>query len=1023
MKELNRRIPYMLLSATALLCAVASTVFAQEHIVHQPQHSLPPLVEEQYQQGHYKAAEATALSYFRLKNETPSVKALDDLDKVKYYFVLSRLQLDESSAVDAVSAYIETTANPNYKQRASLAIAKYYFTRGQLANAIPYYEATHISNLKNAEIAEVKFELAYCYFNNKQFDKAEPLLNAMKEMNGKYKLPGNYYFGLLAYNGGRYKEALESFKRIENEPKYSNIVPYYIAEIYYFSGAKQEAFDEAVKLMERSEKNYYDNELHLLAAQVLFEQHKYSEATKYFEHYYDNTDQIRKEELYEMAYSYYSINEWKKAIEKFKALSNTQDSLGQTAMYLLGDCYLKIGDNKSARNAFSLCADMNFNKAQQETAMLLFGKLSFAAGYNTDAMTALQNLLTLYPSSSYKSEAKTLLSELLMRTNNYVEAYNQLQEVPERDNNFYGARQKVTYGYAMQQLQQGNKTFAATLLNESLQHPIDEGYAMVATFWKAILSYQLHQPEVAIALLKTFIERNISSTTYLSSEATIANASLHLGYALMDVGDYKLAQAYFNKASLTAPPSSSLATTATIREADAAFMQKDFKGAAALYDKSIQSGGVEADYARIQKSILLGEQGKSNEKITLLQSILNRNPPSTYSNDARYELGSTYIELERYQQAINTLLPLAGADGKNYILKSLQKIAFAYQQMDKDAHAIEYYKRIVKEYPSADERGAALDALRNIYVEQNKPEEYAAVLKENNITSSKQDGLDSTYYAAAEAQVAAGKWANAKDALKTYIDKFPHGAFLTRAHFYLGESYYQLKEYKEALPQYDAVLATPWSEFTESSAKRAATLAFEQKDYPNALQYYATLRSVAMSSGNLQLAYSGMMRSAFNDGKYPLAEKYADTLLTLPELSEETTREMQFYKARSLQNENKLEASISYYRQAAAAKDPIIAAEASYRIAQVFYETAKYKDAETEAVNTIKLAAGDEYWVVKSYMLIADILVAQKDYFNAKATLQSIVKNCKDATLKKEANIKLDEVKKNEQQQTKLKQD
>lgn len=1023
MKELKRRIPYMLLSATALLCTVASKVYAQEHIVHQPQYSLPPLVEEQYNQGHYKASETTAAKYLNLKEVIPSAKTLVDIDKAKYYYALSRLQLDEASAVDTLKAFISHTANADYKQRASLALAKYYFVRDRLADAIPFYEATHISNLRNSEVAEAKFELAYCYFNNKQFDKAEPLLNAMKEMGGKYQVPGNYYFGLLAYNSGRYKEALESFKKIENEQKYHNIVPYYIAEIYYFSGAPQQAFDEAVKLMNRTEKNYYDNELHLLAAQVLFEQQKYNEAIGYFEHYYDNTDQIRKEELYEMAYSYYRMSEWKKAIEKFKPLSNTEDSLGQTAMYLLGDCYLKTRDTKSARNAFSLCADMNFNKAQQETAILLFSKLSIAAGYNSDAMTALQNLFVLYPNTSYKSEAKTLLSELLMRTNNYADAYAQLQEVSERDKAFYRARQKVAYGYAMQQLQQGNKTFAVKLLDESLQQPFNDGYAMAATFWKGVLTYRLHQPEMAIALFKSFIERNDATASYLSSEATIANASLHLGYALMDVNDYKAAQTYFNKASLTAPPSSALATTATIREADAAFMQKDFKQAATLYDKSIRDGGSEADYARIQKSILLGVQGKQKEKIELLQTVLNRNPESVYTNDARYELGSTYIELERYQQAINTLQPLAGTEGKNYTLKSLQKIAFAYQQMDKDEQAIDYYKRIVKSYPSTDESGAALDALRNIYVEQNKPEQYAAILKENNITSSTNNGLDSTYYAAAEAQVASGKWANAKTALLAYLDKFPQGQFLTRAHFYLAESYYQLKAYKEALPQYDAVLATPWSEFTESSAKRAAALAFDDKDYTNALRYYEALRGAAMGSGNLQMAYSGMMRSAFNDGKYTLAEKYADTLLALPDLSEEVTREMQFYKARSLQNENKLDASLPYYRQAATAKDPTVAAEARFRVAQVLYQTGKFKDAEAEAVNAIKLSAGNEYWVVKSYLLIVDILVAQKDYFNAKATLQSIVKNSKDATLKKEAATKLEEVKKIEQQQTKLKQD
>ena len=48
-------------------------------------------------------------------------------------------------------------------------------------------------------------------------------------------------------------------------------MPYYIAEIYYFKGDRKKALEEAMRLTRRSDKLFYDNELHLLAAQVLFE--------------------------------------------------------------------------------------------------------------------------------------------------------------------------------------------------------------------------------------------------------------------------------------------------------------------------------------------------------------------------------------------------------------------------------------------------------------------------------------------------------------------------------------------------------------------------------------------------------------------------------------------------------------------------------------------------------------------------------------------------------------------------------
>ena len=49
-------------------------------------------------------------------------------------------------------------------------------------------------------------------------------------------------------------------------------------------------------------------------------------------------------------------------------------------------------------------------------------------------------------------------------------------------------------------------------------------------------------------------------------------------------------------------------------------------------------------------------------------------------------------------------------------------------------------------------------------------------------------------------------------------------------------------------------------------------------------------------------------------------------------------------------------------------------------------------------------------WVTKSYILLGDIYFKQKDYFNAKATFQSIVDNSIVPEFKKEAQEKLNRV-------------
>jgi tetratricopeptide (TPR) repeat protein len=1002
--------------ALAMLLSVPAK--AQLHTPNLPENRQLLLAEEQYLQGHFALALQSATAYLQQNIGTTNAKAADLVNKAQFFKAVSALRLDLPSCEDSAIATINTTSNPAYKQRTAFALAQFYFRHNRLTNAIPYYEMANFANLSNKEIADSRFELAYCYFNSMQFDKAEPMFASIKELEGKYHTAGNYYYGLLAYNRNEYTDALSSFERIKNQAEYSKIVPYYIAEIYYFTGNRQKALNEALDLINQPEKSYYDNELHLLAAQCLFEEERYGDALPYFEQYYDKTEKIRKEDLYEMGYCYYRVSEWENAIEKFKPLSNSQDTMGQTAMYLLGDCYLKTGDKRSARNAFGICADMPFNAEQQESSLILNAKLSYELGYNEEAMQRLNTLLTNFPRSTYRDEAKTLQSDLMLKLSNYAEAYYSLKEVSSRNDQYYRVRQKVAFGYAMQQLQLGNVEFAEELLTASLERSGDPTYEAAANFWKGELAYRKQRYSDVIKYSNQYVSKGDYGVQYLSPAATKPHAYMNMGYAAMELGNYVAAQDYFSRAQGDAGGGNA---TASVREADAYFMQKDFAKALNLYDKVAYSNSGDADYARYQKSLILGLQGKNTEKMALLQSLVSATPPSLYAGDARYELALTQIETDKYQSAITTLMPLTAAQtGKGLAPKAWMKIGFAYQQLNNDTKAIDAYKHVITEYASSPERASALEALKGLYIESNQPAAYAQLLKDNNLPAVENSSIDSTYYSAAEAQYAANKWDKAELGFTQYLTQYPNGAFTMKAHYYRAEALYQQKKYKEALADYSAVLQSPMSEFSENSARRAAGIAYQEKDYNTAFNSYQVLRNSAMDKDGLQLAYRGMMKSSFFLGKHSETSYYADTLLAMPEMDEASLHEAQLYKAKSLQQFTRLDDAMAIYKQLETSKSTNIAADARYEIANIYYLQNKLKEAEEAAGKAITKSSGSD---TRSFLLMADILTKQKDYFNAKATLQSIIKNTKDAGIKQEATKKLEQVKALEKQQSKLSDD
>jgi tetratricopeptide (TPR) repeat protein len=229
-----------------------------------------------------------------------------------------------------------------------------------------------------------------------------------------------------------------------------------------------------------------------------------------------------------------------------------------------------------------------------------------------------------------------------------------------------------------------------------------------------------------------------------------------------------------------------------------------------------------------------------------------------------------------------------------------------------------------------------------------------------------------------------------------------------------------MKKYREALDDYNVALSYNWNDFSENSARRGANISMELKDYSGAYGYFQKLRANMADNSAAEFVFLGLTKNGYNSGKYNDAMAYADTLGALPGISPESANEAEFYKAKSLQMLDKDDDAIVIYRKMSENKNGEIAAEARYHIAEILLKQDKLKDAETAANEAIKLSAGYDDWVGKSYLLLTDVLVKEKDYFNAKALLQSIVKHTKSADLKQEAAKKLEEVKKIEKSHSKL---
>jgi predicted negative regulator of RcsB-dependent stress response len=124
--------------------------------------------------------------------------------------------------------------------------------------------------------------------------------------------------------------------------------------------------------------------------------------------------------------------------------------------------------------------------------------------------------------------------------------------------------------------------------------------------------------------------------------------------------------------------------------------------------------------------------------------------------------------------------------------------------------------------------------------------------------------------------------------------------------------------------------------------------------------------------------------------------------------------------AKSYQENNQCDLAITNFRTVASLSKAAYGAEARYEIANCLFIQNRIPDAEKAAFEVINKSGSYEFWVTKSYILLGDIYFKQKDYFNSKATFQSVLDNAKIEELRQEAQRKLNEVVNEEKKNSKV---
>lgn len=935
-----------------------------------------------------------------------------------YYIGAIATDLQQPDAEKILLDYIHNSHETSLRRLAYFQLGKLALRKNDYDNTIAWFEKVNKKDLSNTQRVEYSFKLAYAYFVNKEFDKAKPLFKEVKSFDNLYSNDANYYYGYIAFSEGDYAGAQSSFEAIQSLDSYKNSVPYYLAQIYFvrknydkvIADAKPFANDNSLK---------YQVDMWQLIGQSYYYKNDYTNAAFYLKKYIEKTPKVKKEIVYQLAFSQYKMNDYEAAIQNFKSFSVLDDSLGQNAMYAMANCYLKLNKKEDARTAYAAAMRMNGDASIKELAHINFLTLTYQLEDFTTIVSSAPNYINQYPTSEHIDDVNQMLATSLLKTKNYKEAIRVIESIKNKNAILNKAYQQVCYYRGVQEFNDKNALAAITLLDKSLAYPIDKDIQGEALFLKAEIFYNAAQYNKASVEYDKYIQ--IAQLEKLNTLNTnIFKAYYNQGYAYLKEKRYDVAKGSFIKsiqnysAANVDENSKTFLYDAYLRLADCYYITKDFTNALPNYSKVQKEAKSNTDYATFQVAMINGFMNKDKEKVNLLQTIFTNTPNSIYADKALYEKGITQQQdLEDASAALTTFNQLLNNyPNSNYKAPALLRLGLINYNLGNNDKALTYYKQVVVNYPKSDECKEALSIMQEIYVNQGKPEAYIEYLQQSNIdiSASTQDSL---FYKAAEERYFNADCNAAIAAFQNYINKFPNGYFIDEANYYTADCHYKSKNYAEALKNYEWLVTRTNSVFYDRALKRCAIITYNtNKDYVKSEQYYGMLYKANKGKEDEFPFLMNALRSSYLSKNDDALLLYATDVVNHSKASKVDILEAKYYKAGVLLDRNEFDNALAAFEAVATGAPSAQTSESNYYLAAILYQKGQYQASLDKAFAVKDKVEGYDYWLAKLFVLIGDNYAQLGNNYQAQATYESILENYnEDKSLVDEIKTKLENVK------------
>ncbi|MGM0375441.1 MAG: tetratricopeptide repeat protein [Bacteroidota bacterium] len=914
-----------------------------------------------------------------------------------YYAAMAASKLDNEDGEDQLEAFLIDFPESGMRPYVFKRLGDMDYEEERYRRALRNYSSVEARKLDDETRYDFRFKSGYCHFKEEEYNKALSAFSEVRQVPSKWKSSANFYYAHIQYEQENYRSALDVFRELEDDPGFADEVPFYIAQIYYLQEEYQKAIDYGSPLIEE-DKGSRKADMARVVGNAYFAMEDYENTVRYLSIAVEETEEPRRQDYYHLGISHYRLKDFEEASEALSQVTDEDDAMAQNAYYHLGDCHLRLDDKKRARVAFEAASQYEFDETLTEEAMFNYIKLNYEMSFSpfNEIIDSFMDFIDRFPDSRYIDEAWQYLGQALLTTRNYQDALEALEKVQDKSAENYKALQRIAYQRGLELFNNLRFDDAVEMLQYSLQYgDYDRTMKVKSYYWLGEAYYRQEDYDKAIENYDTFIR---TSGSYQLDE--FKTAHYNLGYAWFKKRNYQEAASWFRKyENLMNDRQSPMLGDALSRIGDAFFMQRDFKRAIDYYERATNVPGASADYAMYQKAFSMGIEKDHEGKIDQLEELIDRHPESSYVDDAYYEMGRSYVALNDLTSAIRMYKTIKEKYPRsNFAKKAMLQLGLLYYNNDELDQSLAFYERVVNEFPGTPEAEDALLGIKNIYMDRNDSEGYIEYTREvGGFASIDERQEDSLSYATAEKLYMEDKCIQAINQFESYLRNYPNGRFALNAHFYKADCQYRNEDYDAARRSFEEVASTPGNEFMEDALLGVADISFRQERYEDALGYYKRLEEEADHDDERREGLLGQMRCLSRlEGHHEEVLDVTQRVLEAEKLSAEVEREARYLKAKAHIDRDETDQAFDEFSVLKENTSSEEGAEARYRLAQILSDRGEPEKAEQEIFDFVDVGTPHQYWIARSFLLLADIYEERGEYFQARQYLESLLENYKD---------------------------